>query len=228
VASRIMIAAAEEGRPDVVAYAIERGAAVDMAEPEHGRTALMLAADHNDLDTMAILIANRADIEARSADGWTPLIHAAAAGAADAVRFLIEAGADTEKTEDAYGFTAVMIAALLGKVDAVAALADGGADIDARGGPTGATPLILAAGSRDAAAPLVVAELIVRGARPNLSRSDGATPLMVAAGAGNADVVRLLLDEGADPDLRARDGQTARDAAAQAGHTAIVALLGGA
>jgi ankyrin repeat protein len=51
------------------------------------------------------------------------------------------------------------------------------------------------------------------------------TPLMVAAEAGQLQVVRLLLTRGADPDAREPDGRTALDLARAAGHRQVIALL---
>src|SRR3546814_2364743 len=103
-------------------------------------------------------------------------MQAAALDHAEAVRLLLEAGADPERREATYRYTALMIAALLSHLDSVAALAEGGAEIDVGDPRTGATPLILAASSRDRAAPLTVAELLVRGAGIDLPRKDGLKP----------------------------------------------------
>ena len=56
-----------------------------------------------------------------------------------------------------------------------------------------------------------VAEILLeRGARVDLQSEDrGYSPLMDAAQAGSADLVRLFLDKGATPDLTGKDGQSA-------------------
>ena len=58
---------------------------------------------------------------------------------------------------------------------------------------------------------LAVAQILLeRGAQLNLQSEDrGYSPLMDAAQAGSADLVRLFLEKGADPNLKSKDGQTA-------------------
>jgi uncharacterized protein len=58
---------------------------------------------------------------------------------------------------------------------------------------------------------LAVAEvLLARGAQLDLQSEDrGYSPLMDAAQAGSADLVKLFIDKGADPNLKSKDGQTA-------------------
>lgn len=51
------------------------------------------------------------------------------------------------------------------------------------------------------------------------------TPLMVAAKAGNADMVRLLLEKGADPGKVPTEGSTALILASNGGYTPVVELL---
>lgn len=58
---------------------------------------------------------------------------------------------------------------------------------------------------------LAVASLLLeRGAQLDLQSEDrGYSPLMDAAQAGSADLVKLFLGKGADPNLKSKDGQTA-------------------
>lgn len=53
----------------------------------------------------------------------------------------------------------------------------------------------------------IVAELLLRGANPNV-HVDGETPLMIAIGRSNNETVSLLLAHGADPRLATSDGET--------------------
>lgn len=56
-------------------------------------------------------------------------------------------------------------------------------------------------------------------------KSDGATALIVAAVAGHADVVRLLLEQGAEVDRVGLQGATALHIAAAMGHTDVMEVL---
>jgi ankyrin repeat protein len=44
--------------------------------------------------------------------------------------------------------------------------------------------------------------LMKSGALPNVRRSDGQTPLHIAAKCGNTEMAQLLLNEGADPSIK--------------------------
>ena len=94
IAGRALIAAAEQSRADVARFAIEQGADVDVRDAERGRTPLMLAAERGDLEMMTVLMPAGADVDARSEEGWTALIHAVSQGEIDAVELLL--GADAE------------------------------------------------------------------------------------------------------------------------------------
>lgn len=74
--------------------------------------------------------------------------------------------------------------------------------------------------------PAMVAALIRLGADVNVRRREsGETPLIVAARAGNAAIVRMLLGAGADVHLRSHDGTTAMGEAVRVGAEDVVALL---
>ena len=150
-----------------------------------------------------------------------PLVEAARAADADAVRALLERQVDVNVTETD-GTTALHWAAYQGDIETARMLLTAGADAGAAN-RYGVTPLVLAAGRGNA--PIVDA-LLDAGADPNTSLPEGETVLMTAARTGNVDVLRLLLARGAD--LRAREswrGQTALHWAAAENHPAAVHAL---
>ena len=150
-----------------------------------------------------------------------PLIDAARAADADAVRALLERRVDVN-TAETDGTTALHWAAYKGDLETARMLLGAGADVGAAN-RYGVTPLALAAGRGN---PPIVEALLDAGADPNTTLPEGETVLMTAARTGNVDVLRLLLVRGAD--LRAREswrGQTALHWAAAENHPAAVHTL---
>jgi ankyrin repeat protein len=126
---------------------------------------------------------------------------AARTGTANAVRALVEAGADMNAVETWGGTTALMWAVSEGHAEAARMLIAAGADVNARShyvaaangrGFEGRTPL-------QGQAEAKVADFA----------SGWLTPLMFAAREGNTGLARILVDAGADVDLVAGDGKTA-------------------
>jgi ankyrin repeat protein len=70
-----------------------------------------------------------------------------------------------------------------------------------------------------------VTQLLSLGRWPDKRDSNRLTPLMVAAGNGDAAMVRLLLEGGARPDLQAPGGATALDFALERGDATTTQLL---
>ncbi len=92
-------------------------------------------------------IAKGADLNARDAGGFTPLITAAAHNKdPEVVTVLLEAGADAEARDSAHGGTPLLWAATFNpNPDVIAALLKAGADINAQNTLEGRTALISAA-----------------------------------------------------------------------------------
>lgn len=82
--------------------------------------------------------------------------------------------------------------------------------------------LVTAVVMKDRAA---VNELLADGKPVNVRQSDGATPLMIAAGYGDLEIAGLLLAKGADPNLRAPGGASALSVAKAQGGAEMVRLL---
>lgn len=70
-----------------------------------------------------------------------------------------------------------------------------------------------------------VSQLVAFGRWLDKRDSNGLTPLMIAAGHGDAEMVRLLLQSGADPRLQAPGGATALDFALERGDAQTTQLL---
>ena len=150
-----------------------------------------------------------------------PLVDAAKAEDAAAVRALLEEQVDVNAAE-VDGTTALHWAAYRGDAETARLLLAAGA----RTGATnryGVTPLALAAERGEAR---IVGALLEAGADPNATLPEGETVLMAAARAGDVDTLRLLLAHGAD--VAAREswrGQTALMWAAAQNHAPAVHTL---
>src|SRR5215203_3746317 len=114
-------------------------------------TPLARAAAGNDVAAVRQLLSegHKADEVGTS---WTPLIWAARCGSVDAIKLLLDAGADVNlpgSTGDDWGATPLQHAILERQPAAVRVLLDRGADVNRGGGSL--TPLFLAAGDTDPA-----------------------------------------------------------------------------
>ncbi len=154
--------------------------------------------------------------------GTTTVADAARAGDRDAVRTMLQQGADVNETQGD-GVTALHWAARRGDSEISAMLLLAGANARAATRSGRFTPLHLAAERGSAA---VVRSLLGAGAEANAATSTGATALMFAAAAGEPAVIAALLDAGAEPNAAETfRGQTPLIWAAAANRVEAVKLL---
>lgn len=153
------------------------------------------------------------------------LFYAAASGDVALIQSLIDAGADLAALDES-GETALMHAAHAGQLEAVKALLAAGAAPDFKS-EQGWTALAKAAYNAEAECgyPQVIAALHAAGAELDTRIFFGITPLMLAAGGGDAGVVEWLINHGADV-LAANDGgRTARLMANDKFYVDVINLL---
>jgi len=156
-----------------------------------------------------------------AAGGETPLVDAARAGDATAVRALLAGHVDVQQALGD-GSTALHWAVHRDDLPMVDALLRAGARANAVT-DLGATPLYLACTNHSAA---MVSRLLEAGADPNMSLPSGETALMNCARTGDAAAVRALLVRGARVDAReSAHQQTALMWAAANGHPGVVREL---
>ncbi|MEW5787884.1 MAG: ankyrin repeat domain-containing protein [Pseudomonadota bacterium] len=153
------------------------------------------------------------------------LFSAAQGGDLDGVTSRISAGADPNWTAES-GDTPLMAAAGQGHLAVVQALLAAGARVDARNADEW-TALFKAAYNheQDCGYAPVVKALVDAGADVNARIFYGLTPLMLAAGAGEAAVCEVLLEAGADVKAANDGGRTALAMAKERFFVDVINLL---
>ena len=149
-----------------------------------------------------------------------PLIDAVKAGDTEAIRTLIQRGADVNAKEGDGG-TALHWASYHDDLDAADLLIRAGANVNAVN-DLGATALWTASQNGSEA---MVRRLLAAGANPNSKLLLGETPLMVASRVGSATVADMLLAKGANVNARAARGQTSLMWAVAQKHPEVVKVL---
>ncbi len=233
--------AAERGHAAIVERLVAAGASL----PEDF---LMKAAEGGQASVVELALKRGDRVDARGGY-WdrTPLLAAAAAGSLEAVRLLLDAGADP-KTRDKEGKSAVRLAEDRGARDVVKLLVSKGALAEKKeifalaeaGDAAGVRALLAERANPDILGELrrtpmheaaalghdeIVTALLQNGASPNAVDEDGWTPLMEACDFGHLRVAELLLDANADPFRQDNRSFTAFTLAERRGASAVVALF---
>lgn len=198
---------------------LAKGADVNAADGEYGKTALMYAVGQGKFEIAKLLASQGANINAADKEGNTVLMWAlrgcegreggflggAVAGSVDtqSVRLLLEQGANPKAVSKS-GETALSIVAGKKKLTHMVktAIANYGFEkkLDFSSGingidANGDTALMRAVKKGDAAG---AQRLLEKGAEVDMTDGDGYTPLMRAAEKGNTSIVEKLLRHGAD------------------------------
>jgi ankyrin repeat protein len=156
----------------------------------------------NDLARLRTLVDQKANVNTKDSRGETPLMYAAAVGSVEAMKFLLEQGADAN-VQNQFGSTALIWSATdLAKVQL---LLDHGANPNLAS-KKGRTALLVAAMS-DRSAP-IVRLLISKGADIQAKDFLKTTALKAAAFGNDSETVGLLLDAGLDPNAADLPGLT--------------------
>ena len=158
---------------------------------------------------------------ATAAEGAVTVVEAVKKGDGEALRRLLQQGADVNAPEPD-GTTALHWAAHRAETDTVDRLIRSGANVTATN-RYGVTPLALACQNGTAS---IVERLLQAGASPNAALPGGETALMTAARTGDVATVKILIAYGADVDARENSrGQTGLMWAAAAGNPAAIRAL---
>lgn len=232
-----LMTAARTGKPDALKLLLVHGVDVKAKDDERGQTALMWAAAEGNAAAVNMLIEFGADIHAVSKGGFTPLLFAVREGKTDVVRALLKAGADVNETlqkpAKESGTSAMVLAVANGHYELAAMLLDAGADPKAAAQGWTAIHTITwirqpgyasndpaPEGSGNMSSIEFVKKIVASGADLNAKMTKrasvglsslntmGATPFLLAARTGDAELMRLFAKLGADPLIPNADGTT--------------------
>ena len=150
------------------------------------------------------------------------LLNAVKKGNVNAVKKLLNNGANVNRADNENGITPLLTASRNGHTEVVKLLLNKGADVN-KADKNGRTPLWNASG--EGHTKVVKVLLGARGIDVNKVDNYGQTPLIIASYEGHMDIVKLLLAKGADINQVDEDGESALHAASDAGHDDIVKFL---
>jgi ankyrin repeat protein len=155
------------------------------------RTPLQFAAEYGHKDVAELLLANKAEVEAKSYGGWTPLLNAVFGGHKDLVELLLTNKANINYQEDA-GRSPLHVAAENDCTEIAVLLLANGADVNAKN-RDGLTPLHIAValGYKD-----LVELLLTNNADINAKDNHGRTPLGFAVLHDEPALAELLRQHG--------------------------------
>jgi ankyrin repeat protein len=197
-----------EARSDVIELPptkVDFATMVTTALPKGGMTAVMYAGREGALSAAIALAEAGANLDAADPDGTTAVLFAIINAHFEVAAALVERGADPNAADGA-GMAALYAAVDMQNPDALINRP--------RARPTGrlsASDLVavLLKHGADPNQPLKAPTLMRQHNTGDASLGNGATPLMRAAKAGDAGLVRMLLDGGADPSRAMVNGTTA-------------------
>ncbi len=183
----------------------------DASTRVQGETPLHTAARSENAEACRLLLAAKADVNARNAQGSTPLIVALGSRttgkinqAVDLVELLLQNGADVNAQDDNYT-TPLSLAVEAGAEDLVKLILDRKPNLEIKD-KNGVTPLQRAVLNRKAQ---VVELLLEAGANPNVKIENGSTPLhWAASNYMDKRIVAALLGHKADPNTIDNSGNT--------------------
>lgn len=188
-----MMNAVRDGDADKVQSLIDEGADVNCTVPPFGYSPLMWAASEGQTRIASVLIANKADIGYRNANGSCAFLIACEKGNAAIMEMLLQGKVDINRA-NSDGNTGLMLASRRGYADIVTKLIALKADVNLRN-RTGWSALMEASAEGRTE---IMQQLISAKSQIGIRDAIGNSCLMWASMNNRIDAVRLLLANGAD------------------------------
>ncbi len=160
--------------------------------PESASEKFYSAIRDNNLTQLKTLLDDKSSVNVADDHEITPLMYAAENGSVEAMRLLLDRGADVN-AQNAFGSTALMWS--VSDAAKVRLLLDHGAEVSTAA-RSGRTALIIAAFTNPSAE--VVRLLLAKGAKVDVMDKRHVTPMNAATFGNDTATTRLLLDAGAD------------------------------
>lgn len=188
-----LMEAVRTGNIEIAKLLIEHNSDINIKNKD-GKNMIMIACEKGNEEMFNILIENNADINEKSSWGASALIYASEKGNINIMQYLIDNGIDVNGKADDNGDTPLLWA-VTGEnpYESSKLLIENGADINATNDSGVAPATILAAST-----PKVVKLLKDNGADLDTKFLDYYPPIAIAAGAGNLEIVKALVENGAD------------------------------
>ncbi|WIH90459.1 ankyrin repeat domain-containing protein [Brachyspira pilosicoli] len=188
-----LMEAVRTGNIEIAKLLIEHNSDINIKNKD-GKNMIMIACEKGNEEMFNLLIENNADINEKSSWGASALIYASEKGNINIMKYLIDNGIDVNGKADDNGDTPLLWAVTGDNpYESSKLLIENGANVNATnyGGVAPAT--ILAAST-----PKVVKLLKDNGADLDTKFLDYYPPIAIAAGAGNLEIVKALVENGAD------------------------------
>ncbi|MCY4520798.1 MAG: ankyrin repeat domain-containing protein [Caldilineaceae bacterium] len=231
-----LVKAVARDQTKTVHVLLEFGTDVVSLIPKMKRTALHVAAVHNSINAMQVLLSSGADVHCRDRDGFTPLHTAAIDGRTEAAQLLLEVGAEVNARSQR-GYTPLYMTAINGKSDTADLLLKSGATVNVEDN-NGWIPLYEAVAFGHLTTLLRLLETgSDQGICSMVGLSDslcevlddrtptGDTILHIAAKFGHIHLVEILLAHGANSRAKNSEGKTPGELASQSGHHYVAIRL---
>jgi ankyrin repeat protein len=168
------------------------------AEPPVEASMLRKAAQHRDIETLALLLQYGADANGFDKEGITPLFAATQASCFESAKMLLKHKADPNLSAGPNSESPLSLAACENQIDFVQLFLTNGGEVNLIM-DNGSTTLVQA--MNKVVSPQLVELLLTSGGDANEKNGEGTTALFQAIQANRVDLMTVLLDHGANPNL---------------------------